>query len=125
MYLYEALPAILSFVVVIFISVVTYVYTKNQKDNEKRFDKNENRMDEIETNYLSRFEALNRYLNLMEKNIIAEINKTMTVSNESLQKIQFNTELYYQRKDNCLVHGQEIKELKKEIEEIKRMLLPK
>ncbi len=125
----EILFGILSGLFGLLTSVITYIYKKSVKDsedrfakNEKRFDKNDARMDNIENNYLSRFEKLNKSLNDVEKNIIAEITKSRHDSREALGKLQFNTELNYQRKENCLIHGEEIKELKKAIESIREKL---
>lgn len=119
----EIMLGILSFLFVALTSLVTWIYSNAQKDTQKRFEKNELRMDGIEDNYLTRFEKLNNNLNSTEKKIIEEITKSRHDFRDALGKIQFNTELYYQRKENCLAHGKEIKEVKNQLEEVKTILM--
>jgi hypothetical protein len=104
---------------------VIYVYNKHVNDTEKRIEKNENRINKIENNYLTRFDNVVATIHAIKEEIITEIAKTRHDSREQNQKLQFNTELYYQRKENCLIHGAEIKDLKKELEFIKQKLMEK
>jgi hypothetical protein len=106
-------------------SIVAYVFKTTVKELKEKQIQFGLRLDDVEDYNNNKIETILKSIADIEKTIVGEIAKARYDSQDQIQKLQFNTELYYQRKDNCLVHGKEIAELKKEINEIKAILMKK